>query len=155
MEQGGRLYSVVALPKSQVTEVLTQEIRYPSAEQVSRMYRRLVEATGGEHGYLSRSNLEYLLDTVKDVGERLPKKRAIIRKAAFLLYNVVVIHPFLNGNKRTAYEIAKSFLTFNGYTLQSDTADSYRFLLEVASGKASEKEVEIWVARHLMERKGD
>ena len=119
------------------------------------MYQRVVEATGGEHGYLSRSNLEYLLDTVKDVGEKLPKKQAIIKKAAFLLYNVIAIHPFLNGNKRTAYEIAKSFLTSNGYTLVSDTSDSYRFLLEVASGKASENEVEIWVARHLMKEKGD
>ena len=62
------------------------------------MYRRVVETTGGEHGYLSKTNLEYLLDTVKDVGERLPKKRAIVKKGAFLPYNVIIIHPFLNGN---------------------------------------------------------
>ena len=120
---------------------MTEEIRYPSTEQVSRMCQRVVEATGGEHGYLSRSNLEYLLDTVKDVGEKLPKKQAIIKKAAFLLYNVIAIHPFLNGNKRTAYKIAKSFLTSNGCTLVSDTSDSYRFLLEVASGRLPRMEL--------------
>jgi len=114
-----------------------------------------VDVTGGEHGYLSRSNLEYLLDTVKDVGERLPRKQAIIKKAAFLLYNVIVVHPFLNGNKRTAFEITRSFVSSNGYRLESDTTDSFRFLLEVAAGKVSENAVETWVARHLTELKGD
>jgi len=122
---------------------------------VSRLYQGIVDVTGGEHGYLSRSNLEYLLDTVKDVGERLPRKQAIIKKAAFLLYNVIVVHPFLNGNKRTAFEITRSFVSSNGYRLESDTTDSFRFLLEVAAGKVSENAVETWVARHLTELKGD
>ena len=122
---------------------------------MSRLYQGIVDVTGGEHGYLSRSNLEYLLDTVKDVGERLPRKQAIIKKAAFLLYNVIVVHPFLNGNKRTAFEITRSFVSSNGYRLESDTTDSFRFLLEVAAGKVSENAVETWVARHLTELKGD
>lgn len=134
---------------------MAEEVRYPSMEQISRMYRRVVETTGGEHGYLSKSNLEYLLDTVKDVGERLPKKRAIVKKAAFLLYNVIIIHPFLNGNKRTAFEIAKSFLTFNGYRIDAEEEGAYEFLLRVASGGASESEVEDWVARNLTGSKSE
>ena len=47
------------------------------------------------------------MDTVRDIGERLPKRQAIVKKAAFLLYNVIVVHPFLNGNKRTAYELMR------------------------------------------------
>lgn len=112
---------------------MDEEIRYPSAEQVTRLYERIIKATGGEHGYLSRSNLDYLLDTVKDVGERLPRKQAIVKKAAFLLYNIVVIHPFLNGNKRTAHELAKLFLAANGYTIKEGSAEAYRFILRVAS----------------------
>lgn len=128
---------------------MDEEIRYPSAEQVSRLYERIVKATGGEHGYLSRSNLDYLLDTVKDVGERLPRKQAIAKKAAFLLYNVIVIHPFLNGNKRTAHELAKLFLASNGYLLEEDPAEAYAFILRVAANVVPENEVEIWVTRHL------
>jgi death-on-curing protein len=135
-------------------ERLVEDIQYPSVAQVSRLYGRIIEATGGEHGYLSKSNLDYLLDTVKDVGERLPRKQAIVKKAAFLLYNVIVIHPFLNGNKRTAYEVAKLFLASNGYTITVGTPEAYRFLLGVASGKISENEVETWVARHLAELVG-
>ncbi len=66
---------------------LSEEIRYPSIKQVERLYNKIISVTGGEHGYLSKSNLEYLLDTVKDIGERLDREQAIVKKAAFLLYN--------------------------------------------------------------------
>ena len=93
---------------------LTEEIRYPSIEQVLALYNSIVDVTGGERGTLSKSNLGYVLDTVRDVGERLPRRRAIVKKAAFLLYNVVVVHPFLNGNKRTAFGLMETFLGLNG-----------------------------------------
>ena len=77
-----------------------------------------------------------------------------MKKAAFLLYNVIIVHPFLNGNKRTAFGLAGSFLEANGFELVSRPKDAYEFLLRVASGEASEVEVEGWVASHLTELKG-
>ncbi len=134
---------------------MVEEISYPSVEQVSRLYDRIIAKTGGERGYLSRSNLRYILDTIQDVGEKLPRRQAIVKKAAFLLYNVIVIHPFLNGNKRTAYALVELFLKSNGYEIASEAKDSYQFLIGVASGKVSESEVEGWIARHLTELKGE
>ena len=130
---------------------MSEEIRYPSAQQVSELYEMTIRSSGGERGYVSRSNLEYLLDAVKDIGERLPKKQAMVKKAAFLLYNIVIIHPFLNGNKRTAFGLVGAFLEANGYELVSESNDAYEFLLGVASGSVSETEVEGWVVRHLSE----
>ncbi len=63
------------------------------------LYRRIIERTGGEYGYLSRGNLDYVLDMVREVGDGLPTDQALAKKAAFILFNVVVVHPFLNGNK--------------------------------------------------------
>jgi len=127
------------------------EIEYPSMEELEELYDGVTRTTGGEHGYLSKGNLEYLLDTVKDVGERYPKRRAIIKKAAFLLYNIVTIHPLANGNKRTAYELVRLFLRSNGFSLSAETREAYNFLIGIASGKLSETEVESWIATHLSE----
>jgi len=118
-------------------------------EEVEGLYSSVIKHTGGEHGYLSKGNLGYLLETVKDVGERAPTRQAIVKKAAFLLYNVLVIHPFINGNKRTGYELARLFLRANGFELSAETKVSYRFLLDIASGKVSETDVEAWVGSHL------
>ena len=133
---------------------MNDEINYPTMKQIERLYRRVIEMTGGESGYLSRSNLEYLLEAVKDVGERLDRKRAVVKKAAFLLYNIVVLHPFVNGNKRTAYENVRLFLQANGYDIVASSADEYQYLLDVASGKDSAASVERWIATNLAEVRG-
>ena len=132
---------------------MNTEIRYPSMKQVERLYDQIIAMTGGEHGYLSKSNIEYLLDTVKDVGERLHGKQALAKKAAFLLYNMIVLHPFINGNKRTANELVKLFLRLNGYEIDSNPGETYQFLLDVASGKVSAGDVDSWVATNLTELK--
>ena len=133
---------------------MSDEISYPTMKQIERLYRKVIERTGGESGYLSRSNLEYLLDTVKDIGERLGRKPAIIKKAAFLLHNIIVLHPFVNGNKRTAYELVRLFLQANGYDIVASSKDEYQFLLDVASGRASAADVERWIATNLAEASG-
>jgi death-on-curing protein len=130
---------------------LNHEIRYPSVKQVERLCNQIIAMSGGERGYLSKSNLEYLLDTVKDVGERLHRKQALSKKAAFLLYNVIVLHPFVNGNKRTGYELVKLFLRLNGHEIDANPREVYQFLLDVASGKVSASDVDRWVTMNLTE----
>ena len=48
-----------------------------------------------------------------------------------------------------------AFLQANGYELTPDAKDAYQFLLDIASGKVPEIDVEGWVARHLTELKGE
>ncbi len=59
---------------------MSEEIKYLSAEQASELYDLIIMASGGERGFVSRSNLDYLLDAVKDIGDRLPKKRPSSRR---------------------------------------------------------------------------
>jgi len=132
---------------------LAEEIKYPSRDEVRNLYDAVIRNTGGERGYLSKGNLDYILDTVKDVGERLRRRQAIIKKAAFLLYNTVVIHPFVNGNKRAGYELVRLFLRANGFELSVKNTEAYDFLLDVASGSKSETDVEVWLVRHLSEKR--
>ena len=72
-----------------------------------------------------------------------------------MLYNVIVIHPFLNGNKRTAYALVEAFLEANGYELIIEAKEAFEFLLGVASGRLAETDVEIWVERHLAKSSGE
>ncbi len=128
---------------------LSGEIRYPTMKQLERLHDRILQMGGGDRGYLNRSNLEYLLDAVKDIGERLGRRESLTKKAAFLLHNSVVLHPFVNGNKRTAYELVRLFLRLNGYDINTKSEEAYRFLLELASGKMSAIRVENWIATNL------
>jgi death-on-curing protein len=55
--------------------------------------------------------------------------------AAAYLYHVAQNHPFVDGNKRTAFACALTFLELNGYPILGGEADLEALTREVASGK--------------------
>ena len=130
---------------------MIHEIKYPTLEQVERLHNRILESTGGEPGHLSMSNLEYLLQSVKAIGEKLDRRKAIVKKATFLLNNLVTLHPFINGNKRTALELVRLFLRLNGYDIKAGSDEVYTLLARLAGGKLTQTNLEKWIETNLAE----
>jgi death on curing protein len=58
-------------------------------------------------------------------------------------------HPFLDGNKRTAFVVMELFLSLNGWVLSADDADCISTMLALASGKLSEKGLADWLREHI------
>lgn len=55
--------------------------------------------------------------------------------AAAYLYHIAQNHPFVDGNKRTAFAAALTFLELNGYRVMGGEAELEAATREVASGK--------------------
>jgi death-on-curing protein len=53
-------------------------------------------------------------------------------------------HAFLDGNKRTAWVVAETFLLKNGYELIASDRDGVTTMLAVADGTMSEPELGVW-----------
>ena len=62
-------------------------------------------------------------------------------------------HPFINGNKRTEFEVVEAFLELNGYILRAKTDEIYGLLSDLGGGRASETEAEDWIATNLAKKK--
>lgn len=58
-------------------------------------------------------------------------------------------HPFADGNKRTAWVMARLFLDLNGVTLSFDKADAIRIMLALAAGEIGEGEIADWFRAHI------
>ena len=136
--------------RSRITSRLhMKKTRYLSIDDVVWSHDRILELTGGERGDLARANLEFVLERVKDVGEGLKIDKAIVKKAAFLLYSLVSQHPFINGNERTAFEAVEAFLELNGYVLRAKTDEFYRLLSDLGAGKDYQTRAEDWIETNL------
>jgi death-on-curing protein len=109
-------------------------MHYPTSEAVLEAHKRIMKASGGTGGVLSISNLEYILDTVRDIGKGTEFDK-LVGKAAYILYNIVNLHPFIDGNKRTAFEATKAFLELNGQELQAGEDESFDTLISIARGR--------------------
>lgn len=57
-------------------------------------------------------------------------------------------HPFLDGNKRTAFVATELFLVLNGYELTADDVACVLTMLPVAAGELSETEFADWIRKY-------
>jgi len=54
-------------------------------------------------------------------------------------------HPFVDGNKRTAFVALELFIELNGWALDADDADAVRVMLAVADGSMDEARLAEWI----------
>jgi death on curing protein len=74
--------------------------------------------------------------------------------AAAYAFGIARNHPFLDGNKRTAFVVMELFLNLNGWTLNAGDEDCISTMLDLAAGNLSEKALTTWVRDRLVaERK--
>jgi death-on-curing protein len=118
------------------------------------VHEEIIRRIGGERGFVNPANLAFIVDAVKDIGEDLPEDKAMVRKSGYLLFNQVDLHPFVDGNKRTAFEVAKSFLRLNGWSFEPDEDDAFGALMSISKGELDEGSTEVWMTRNLSRRSG-
>ncbi len=57
-------------------------------------------------------------------------------------------HPFIDGNKRTAFVAVELFLALNGWALIASDADCVMAMLRLAGGESSEAQFAEWLRTH-------
>jgi death on curing protein len=62
-------------------------------------------------------------------------------------------HPFVDGNKRTAFVAVELFLMLNGHELLADDAACVMTMLSVASGDMNEPAFATWLREHIQARR--
>jgi death on curing protein len=72
--------------------------------------------------------------------------------AAAYGYGLAKNHPFVDGNKRTAFVAFELFIECNGAVLAADDADCVLTMLAVASGEVTEAEFADWMRQHVAAR---
>ena len=69
--------------------------------------------------------------------------------AAAYAFGIARNHPFADGNKRTAWVLARLFLALNGHRLVFDPVDAVRTVLALAAGELSEEDLADWLRTRL------
>jgi len=69
--------------------------------------------------------------------------------AAAYAFGIVRNHPFIDGNKRTAFTVMALFLALNGYELIADDLSCVATTLKLARGDLAESELADWIRGHI------
>lgn len=114
-----------------------------SKENIMEHNRHILAVSGGEVcGVKDMSTLEFAIDSVNY--EKDP-----IQQAANFLYYVGDGHAFWEGNKRTAFEVAKGILASGAIVLDAPQGEIINFVVgSVAQGKTTREGVRTWLSNH-------
>jgi death-on-curing protein len=103
----------------------------------------LLSRFGGAEGIRDMNGLESALARPKNLlayGKPSP-----FELSAAYAYGIASNHPFIDGNKRTAFMTAALFLEINGWVFQATEEDAVLHTLALAAGELSEAEYATWM----------
>ena len=73
--------------------------------------------------------------------------------AAAYGFGIARNHPFVDGNKRTAFVAVELFLDLNGFDLQANDADCVLTMLALTAGDLDERAFAAWIRAHARRRR--
>lgn len=121
------------------------EPRWITAEIALAIHNRQLAEHGGQVGLREEGLLLSALSRAEQkwcYGNPPPDLCAL---AAAYAHGIAKNHPFLDGNKRTAYVVYRLFLKWNGIEVNASKGDKYVHLLALASGEQTEESFAAWL----------
>lgn len=116
---------------------------------VLAIHRRQLAEHGGGEGLRDAGLLASALARPKNLLSYSDPPPDLVLLAASYAWGIARNHPFVDGNKRTAYVVCRTFLRLNGQDLDASQEDKYRTFLRLAEGRLAEEDLAGWIRERL------
>jgi death-on-curing protein len=102
-------------------------------EDVLLIHTDQIQSFGGSLGLRDAGLLDSALAQPQAAFDGVLLHPTIYEQAAAYLYHLAMNHPFIDGNKRTAFAVMDTFLRVNGYGLTLTNDEAYDFVIAVVN----------------------
>ena len=116
---------------------------------VLAIHQRQLAEHGGDGGLRDEGLLASALARPRNLfayGDPQPDLPAL---AASYAFGLARNHPFVDGNKRTALVVCRTFLILNGSDIDASPQEKYVMLFKLAEGLLTEQKYADWIRKHL------
>jgi len=117
------------------------------SESLLELIHNIVIMIEGVHGHMNKGMVKGSIDYAMTYVYGFEPFSEIIAKAAAMMWAIIVFHPFVDGNKRTALLGTYHFLWFNGYKFNIPN-NSVEFTTEIAEFKKNIQEIKVWINKN-------
>jgi death on curing protein len=108
--------------------------KFLTLAEVLALHEDQIASFGGSLGIRDQGLLESALAQPQATFGGQLLHPTIYEQAAAYLYHIAMNHPFVDGNKRTAFSTMDTFLRSNNYSLILTDEEAYDLVLSVAQG---------------------
>jgi death on curing protein len=125
---------------------VTAEPEWLTAEDATLFHGQLIAAFGGAQGIRDQSLLESAMSRPRHVFAYESQDLAVL--AGTYARGIAKNHPFVDGNKRVAFVLARVFLGLNGVQFDPPEAEAVVMVEGLASSHVSEADFVLWLRKH-------
>lgn len=116
---------------------------------VLAIHDRQLAEHGGADGVRDAGLLESALARPQQMLAYAESAPDLADLAAALAHGLARNHPFVDGNKRTAYVVCRTFLALNDADLIAEVEDKYQTFLALADGRLPATAFAAWLRERL------
>ena len=120
-----------------------------SLKEVEIIHNILIDKFGGSKGIRDLGLLESALArpfATFDNNDLYPNP---VDKAAAILESIAINHPFIDGNKRTAYTLMRLILLEYQFDIMASQDEKYNLVISVSTGAYRFDEIKNWIELNL------
>ena len=125
------------------------EIKWLLEETVYAIHKRQIAEHGGSDGIRDKGLLLSALARPQNLLAYSEETPDISALAAAYAFGIAKNHPFIDGNKRTALVVMRTFLLLNGFNLNATQEEKYLAFLKLAEGNLSEERLTDWIRNKI------
>ena len=114
-------------------------------EAVAAIHHRQIAEHGGTDGVRDPGLLASALARPRNAFTYGGDDVDLAALAAAYAYGIASNHPFVDGNKRVAYVVCRTFLRLNGVDFEATAEQKYGAFMRLAAGQTSEEELAAWI----------
>ncbi len=126
-------------------------MRYLKVDEVLLIHERILDKFGGAKGLRDWGLLDSAVQRPRTTFEGSELYPNIFTKAAALGHSLTLNQPFVDGNKRTAWEAMKRFLGENGALLRSSGENVVDLMLQIGDKRLDVREIAEWLKQRTEE----
>ncbi|MBD0309397.1 MAG: type II toxin-antitoxin system death-on-curing family toxin [Microcoleus sp. T1-bin1] len=115
--------------------------KFLSLDEVLELHADQISSFGGTPGVRDEGLLESALAQPQATFGGQFLHPTISEQAAAYLYHIAMNHPFIDGNKRTAFAVMDTFLRLNSCALNLTDDRAYDLVMRVARGTMTKEEL--------------
>ena len=114
---------------------------------VLAIHDRQIARHGGASGMRDRALLE--MGCARAINLAAYADSGLAEIAAAYAFGICKAHAFVDGNKRTAFVTALTFLRLNGYSFRPQAIEGVRMMENLATGQVSEANFAKWLSKGM------
>jgi death-on-curing protein len=121
-------------------------------QDVLNIHNILIDKYGGSKGVRDHGSLESAINRPFATFEKHDLYPTPSAKAAAILESILINHPFLDGNKRTAYVLMRLILLNYGFDIFAEQDDKYKMVISASKGDLRFDEIKQWIEIRLRKK---